>query len=402
MDIAVSYSQKENTNQAVQEACDHLITTLPGPPDFLIVYYTEFFNPRHIADNLLRTFPDAAVHGASTSRGIMVNDGFIAGRPGVLSLFGIHDPEGDYGVGIRFFKGDPRAAGAGAVRDSLENAGRPGESPHYIWMTATPGHEEEVLAGIESVLGPNVPVLGGSAADDTVSGDWSVIGNHTSSIEGVTVSAVFPSREPEFSFHSGYAATSKTGVVTRAKNRILKEINDRPAALVYNEWAGGVLEPVLPEGGNVLELTTWYPLARVKHYLGEIPLYLLSHPAKVFPDSSISLFTDIREYDRITLMAGNQENLISRAARVVESAMSINDYAPDEIRGALIVFCAGSMLTVSNTMQTVHQKIKSALGNIPFLTFFSFGEQGCLMRGANYHGNLMVAVILFSDQPSAL
>ncbi len=140
----------------------------------------------------------------------------------------------------------------------------------------------------------------------------------------------------------------------------------------------------------------------MKHQLGKVPLYLLSHPARVLPDSSISLFTHIQENDKVTLMAGDQKSLISRAARVVESVFSNNDYQPDNINGALIGFCAGSMMAVRDDLPEVHKEIKSVLGDIPFLTFFSFGEQGCLIEGANYHGNLMISVILFSNQPSAL
>ncbi len=123
-------------------------------------------------------------------------------------------------------------------------------------MTSTPGHEEEILAGIESVLGPNVPVLGGSAADNAVLGNWSVIGNGAGSREGVAVSAVFPSCEPGYSFHSGYSATSHFGIVTRAKDRVLQEIDGRPAARVYNEWTGGALEPVLPHGAVLCNIPT--------------------------------------------------------------------------------------------------------------------------------------------------
>jgi len=402
MHIFVSYSQKNDAREAAEQAFCDLTANMAGMPDFLFVCYTEVYDSRAICSTLSRLAPKVPVHGASSCRGVMTGSGFIPGSPGALGLFGIYDPDGDYGVGLRCFEENPGQSGAEAVAESLENAGRPGESPHFVWITATPGYEEKLLAGIESVLGPNVPVLGGSAADDTISGNWSVIGNGQSSRAAVAVSSVFSSVEPGFSFHSGYSPTSCFGVATKTNGRVLQEIDGRPAALVYNEWTGGAVTPVLSMGGNVVQSTNWYPLARFSHDLGKVPLYLLSHPETVLSDNSMSLFTDIHANDKITLMTGNRKSLINRAARVVESVLSSHDCQPDQVRGALIVFCAGSMLAVRDDMEEVQHKIKWVLGDVPFLTLFTFGEQGCLTEGANCHGNLMISVILFTNLPSAL
>ncbi|MFP4167226.1 MAG: FIST C-terminal domain-containing protein [Desulfonatronovibrionaceae bacterium] len=128
----------------------------------------------------------------------------------------------------------------------------------------------------------------------------------------------------------------------------------------------------------------------------------MSHPEKVFPDHSISLFTDIKDNDRITLMSGSRKSLVSRPTRVVESVLANNDYQPEQIQGALIDFCAGSMLAVRKDLNEVKRQLNALLGDVPYLTIFTFGEQGSLTKGANYHGNLMVSVILFSNRPSAI
>ena len=402
MHIAVSHSRKEDASEAVHEAFQDLRSGLDGPPDLIFAYYSQSLDPNGLADALAAIAPEIAVQGGSSSQGVLVNSGFISGNPAVLGLFGIHDPDGDFGVGLRDFDAGPRQAGAGAIRDSLQQAGRPGESPLFVWMTATPGCEEEVLSGIESVLGPNIPVMGGSAADDAVCGDWSIIGGERVLLQGVAVTCLFPSSEPGFSFHSGYSPSEHFGIATKTDGRILQEIDGRPAAQVYNEWTGGAVSQVLAEGGDVLHLTNWYPLARFKHQLGKVPLYLLSHPEKVLPDQSMSLFTEIDDRDRITLMTGSRSSLVNRPARVVESVLLNNDYRPEQINGALIVFCGGSMLAVRDDLDEARRRVRDLLGDVPFLTIFTFGEQGSLTQGANYHGNLMVSVILFSNRPSAL
>ncbi|MFP4167227.1 MAG: FIST signal transduction protein [Desulfonatronovibrionaceae bacterium] len=272
MRISVFWTRETDAREAAKEVFSQLSAEMPGTPDMVFAYYTEALDPTHLARSMAEFAPNAAVHGGSTCQGVLVNSGFVSGTPGILGVLALHDPDGDFGTSICEFGNDPEQAAAKAVRESLSNAGRPGESPLFVWISSTPGREEKILAGIESVLGPNIPVLGGSAADDAVAGNWSVIGNGSASTEGVAVTSFFPSQEPGFSFHSGYSPTSHFGVATETEGRILKEIDGRPAALVYNDWTEGAISSVLPRGGDVLGLTSWYPLARFKHQLGKVPL----------------------------------------------------------------------------------------------------------------------------------
>jgi hypothetical protein len=62
--------------------------------------------------------------------------------------------------------------------------------------------------------------------------------------------------------------------------------------------------------------------------------------------------------------------------------------------GALVVYCAGCMLTVGGRMSEVPEQLDAAL-NAPFLGVFTFGEQGRLGAAANRHGNLMISVVAF-------
>ena len=402
MKIAVSHSRKDNPAQAAKEAFERLTAKMAVPIHMLLVYYTEALDPGIIAGTLSELAPNVPIHGGSTSQGILTDAGFIAGRPGALGLLGIFDPDGQYGTAFCDYAEGAYQAGVSAIQKSLQNAGRPGESPLLVWMTATPGKEEEVIAGIQSVVGPHVTILGGTAADDTISGNWSIIGNSETGQEGVVLSAFFPSTEPGFSFHSGYSPTRHGGLVTRAHDRILHEIDNRPAAEVYDEWTGGVVSAALTKGENILRVTNHFPLARVTHRLGRVPLYLLSHPERILPDASIALFTDIRTNEHVSLMIGNRASLVQRPVRVIQSILENNDYKLEQIQGALIVFCAGSMLAVQNDLGRVHRMMQALLPGVPFLTIFTFGEQGFLHGGDNYHGNLMISAMLFSDEPSAL
>ena len=70
---------------------------------------------------------------------------FTEGRSG-SGFLAISDPEGDYSSAIEpVIGGDAQGAAAAALIEALRRAGRPGEEPDLVWLTATPDQEEQVI-----------------------------------------------------------------------------------------------------------------------------------------------------------------------------------------------------------------------------------------------------------------
>jgi hypothetical protein len=212
----------------------------------------------------------------------------------------------------------------------------------------------------------------------------------------VVISVFFPSVEISYAFRSGYDPTSLTGKVTKAQGRTLYEIDGRPAAELYNEWTNGLVADAISTGGNVLAATTLAPLGREVGRVGDVPYYKLSHPDQITADGALTLFTDIDVGDDIVLMQGSRNSLVTRAGRVTQAAIDAGSLATGAIAGALVIYCAGCMLTVQPDMAGVADEIGSALNQAPFLGVFTFGEQGCFVGHENSHGNLMISVVVFS------
>ena len=95
------------------------------------------------------------------------------------------------------------------------------------------------------------------------------------------------------------------------------------------------------------------------------------------------------------MMSGTRSSLISRAGRVARAALGAGNLTPDQICGALVIYCAGCMLTIQDQMDEVAAEVRDALGGKPFIGAFTFGEQGCFIGGENHHGNLMISVVVF-------
>ena len=363
----------------------------PTAPDFIAIHQsvTHQFPQTSLPDT-------TAIHGATSCLGVMSQEGpFIDDG---LGAFAIWDGDGDYGTGLHPLGDDSRDAARRATQDALFAADRPGEAPDIIWLSCSPGSEEAILQGIEDVVGPNVPILGGSAADNSVEGDWQVFDAKVSVGDGMIVSVLFPSKPMSFAYHNGYAPTENHGTVTKADGRLLQEIDGKPAAEVYRNWTGDCVVPAeITTRAAILSESTLSPLGRPLDDVSGVPFYLLLHPAGVQPDGTLELFADVAVGDKLTLMNGAPAQLTQRAGKVAALAAESGHLTPAEIAGALIVYCGGCMLAVQDQLDDVSQGVVAALPHVPFLGVYTFGEQGMVMGGRNRHGNLMISAIVFAS-----
>ncbi|MFO0586408.1 MAG: FIST N-terminal domain-containing protein [Polyangiaceae bacterium] len=392
---ASAWATDSNTRDAVSKAYAALSERLGGAPRYLVVHASVTHDLAEIATTLRALAPGVPVHGGTSCLGVMTEEGFHSDGGTGLGMFGVLDPDGAYGVGSAENEGDPAKAAADAARAAIERAGRAGEAPAMLWITGTPGHEERTLAALASVVGPNVPVAGGSAADNDVSGHWSQFTSEAVHRQGVVVSALYPSSNVVFHFHSGYDPTSTRARITRGSGRRIDELDGEPAAVVYNRWLGGALSDALAAGGNILPRTTLQPLGRVAGHVGDVAYHQLIHPDSITKEGALTLFADVTEGEELVLMRGSPESLVTRAGRVARSAVEQSGAPEKKPLGALVIYCAGCMLTIRERMDDVVKSIDEGLSGQPFLGAFTFGEQGCLMSGKNRHGNLMISVLAF-------
>jgi hypothetical protein len=391
MKAATAFSTSASAGAALDQAFSTLSSRLGATPDLLVMSYTEAFAPDDLARAASLLPASVRVHGSSSCLGAMTDEGYHSNGP-VLALLGVSDPEGAFGTASEPLDGGARAAGARAAVRAVEEAQRPGEVPSMIWLGTAPGEEEAILLGIADVVGARVPVYGGSSGDNAIKGAWSQVQRGRALQNGVIVSALFPSGEVSCAFSSGYSPTSSKGRITRAGHRLIIEIDGEPAALVYNRWSAGAIEAYLG-GGDILMATTMHPLGRVAATIEGVAQHLLIHPSGVDANHGVTVFADVAEGEEIVLMTGSRESLIGRIRGVADAARAA---APSGFKptGALVIYCAGCMLAVRDDITRVVDGLREALGGLPFLGSFTFGEQGCFVRGTNRHGNLGISVVL--------
>ncbi|MGB9622073.1 MAG: FIST signal transduction protein [Brevinematia bacterium] len=360
--------------------------------DWAVCYTTVDVDIKSLLNKISEVAPKIKIFGCSSFQGVFTPEGFLRGAHFLVSSQ--NDGIEAYPVIYECSAEDAKEKTILACKEIEKNFG----SPDVILMHAVPGFEERVVEGIDEVFLKKVKVYGGSAADDDISGKWFIFSGNKVLNQGVLLVAFRSAKKIYSTFLSGYLPTNKKGIITKAEGRIVYEIDNRPAALVYNEWTNGSISEYLEKGGIILAPTTLRPLGRVIGEVMGIKNYLLSHPHSVIPENkALTLFTEFKVGDEVILMSGYKSALFDRARQVVERALGV-DKNRVKLKGAIFIYCGGCVGAIIDEVNNVVEQYRFALSEAPFVGAATFGEQGCFIirEKENRHGNLMANSILFS------
>jgi hypothetical protein len=395
--IVVSISTASDEAQAASELASKLRQQAAGAPvGGGLVYATAGVRTEALQRALVEQLPGVPFIGATSCQGVGSPEGFHTER--VVSALWFVGDGFRFGVSASARPADVREQGRALAREALRQGNIPPEDARFAVVHATPGEEESLLAGFTDVLPRRTLLVGGSAADNDISGQWSVWSSTGFHSTGAVLAVCdWPWRLSAIC-QGGYLVTRRQGVVTRAEGRTLYTIDGRPAAEVYNEWLDGQLQPFLESGGTVLGKTTLCPLG-VPRQTDGYDTHLIVHPEKVLlPERALTLFADVKEGERVVLMRSTEGTLVTQGGRMAEWALGSSGIPRNELAGAILVYCAGCMLTIQKHIPEMLQGFQRVVGQTPYVSLFTFGEQGCVMPERPEHGNLMTSLLLLGNR----
>ena len=328
----------------------------------------------------------APIIGCTSSAGIIVPDGFISSDHGFTGILALGDPDAQVGVAASERGKDPRETGKKVAIEAMKKADKKC-APAYIYMIASPAEEEFYIKGIEDVVG-RVPIFGGSAADNTVEGKWSIYTNDTIFSDGVAVAFFYTDKEMENVYTGEYHETSNSGIITKIKgNRTLVEIDGEPAIKKYASWTGNKLKDL--EADNLLVTTITAPLG-VKDRLGD--LVAIRHPMYGNKDGSMNIGANLAVNTAVIQMEATVDELINSTGKTMKE---LNKQMKGEVGAYLLVHCGGRRLGIGDRIDEVAKQLKKEAKGVPFITIFTFGEYGVKDHGANTTGGLMLSFTAF-------
>lgn len=355
-------------------------------PGMAFVYSGVQYNQKEMLDAIKAELPGVPLIGNTSFTGVITPDGFKGAAEGFVGIMAMEDSEMTTGVAGMPKNGDARATGQAVAKAALKKAGR-ADAPDYFYMSAPSGEEEFYLKGIEDVIG-RVPFFGGSAADNTIAGEWLLYTDEMVTPDGIGVAFFYTGKPYANKFTGAYTETKNVGVITKLDGpRTLVEIDGVPACQKYMKWTGCSKEDV--SGGNLLVTCITHPLG-VKDRLGD--LIAIRHPMNGNADGSMNVGNNMAVGTAVIQMDGSVDRLISSVGETLDGLKS---KIGGEIGALHLVHCGGRRAGIDNRIDEVVDQIKSHVGNIPFITEFTFGEYGLEDDGINTCGGLMLSFTAF-------
>lgn len=419
-EVGTGWSVKENPEEAVREAVQMALEGKENKaPEFAVIFVSSgteaeavLFEARKLLGNEAKIYG-----GTSDSRAVMTDRGLVKvtergyeyaskeGKRG-LAVMTVTSEDIVFGVGSADFSAYPsvQEGSKAAILDAIKSAGKPrNEVPRLTLVTPTIGVEEEVIEGIEEVVGKNSLILGGTSGGP----EFGVFGENKVYHEGVSLAVIYTDLPVGWIFEGGFDVRGPhTGVVTKVEGQAIVEIDNRPALDIYDEWLGGGIEKLYEEVGEpsrIRDLLTLHPIYRKYTSPSGQDYFLFSHPwpkDDTLKDRSIMTSTKIKVGERIYLSHGTWETFINRIGNLPAKA---------KVQGGIDVgkkllfgigyICAGVMGVIPETeREKMPLLMNYASGSAPFIASFSWGECGYFPGIGSKHGNLLTSFIVIGHK----
>lgn len=355
-------------------------------PKVGLLFTSIKYNQNDVIKGIKSVSPDLKVIGCTSSGAIMTPDGIISSDDGFAGMMVLEDNELTVGVAASPRGNDPRATGRKIAREAMADAGKK-YAPVAFAMFASPAEEEYYLKGIQDELG-EIPMFGGSAADDAVVGEWKVFCENQSFGDGCAIALFYTTKEIKNVFTGAYNETDNVGIVTKVEDdRRIVEIDHVPALKKYAEWTG--LNPDELMGQNLLVASIPMALG-VKTIQGD--LTAVRHPMVGNPDYSFNVGAKVAEKTAIIQLQTDVDGLIEGAVS------TIKELKQDFKAGAMfLVHCGGRKLHIGDRVDEDFVAIKNAAGDTPFIVAFTFGEYGQRNHSGATIGGLSLSFTGFSE-----
>ena len=354
------------------------------------VYGSCGYDTDDMMSGVAEALPETAALGNTSFTGIITPEGFISSDDGFVGVMAFSGDDLTVGTAGSPRGDDPFETGRKVALEAMKAAGMD-KAPNFFYMAASPAEEELYLKGISSVIG-RVPFFGGSAADNSISGDWKLYCGDKSFADGVIVAFFYGDLNLTNLFTGAYRETADCGVITKVKGaRTLCEIDGVPATEKYREWAGCSKEAVT--GGNLLVTCVLSPLG-VKDRLGD--LIAIRHPMNGNEDGSMAVGNGLAEKTCVIRMEATVDELISSTGQTLNALLE--KMAPAKPLAFHLVHCGGRRAGIGDRIDEVAAQIKKAAGDVPFIVEFTFGEYGYESDNNNTSGGLMLSFSGFSTK----
>lgn len=269
------------------------------------------------------------------------------------------------------------AVGEGAKQDSFsagektaKSLKEKGEHPSLI-VVLTEGLAENgaaIVRGIQEVFGDQMPIMGGAAGDDfAFEKTYQYCQDQV--LEGAVVAvALYGEVSFGVGVRHGWEPIGLPMEVTEAEGATLKEIDNKPALSIYEEYFGKESQELVEQ--PLARMAYTYPLGMKIEGKEE---FLIRDVVTANEEGEITAAAEIPEGTEVRLMLGERSKAIQAATRAATEAKQ--QLAGKTPVAAVVFDCMARNKLLGMDRDKEIQAIEDVIGEeVPLIGFYTYGE----------------------------
>lgn len=365
--IGIGFSKNLDTLKAAQEAAEQAKFNLHSSNiDLAIVLNTSHYNPSEFIPFLVNQLHKTRLLGSSTAA-IVLSDRIEMRGIAVLLM---------YSEDIRFETSsidnlhlqDFKSAGLQLAKTCLSDYGKEHRKLFMFFADGLLQNLSHFNSGLIESFEGIFPIIGAGSSDDFHFQKTYQYYNNTVLVSGAC-GVLFGGRmQVGTSCRHGWRPLGKPRIVNKCENNVIKLIDDKPAAQIYQEYFEDTAETL--KASSLAHLNTRYPLGTP---LGQNREYLLRNIINTLDDDSIVLQDGIPAGKQIHLMIGNKESCLQAAE---QAALEVKTQMKGRTPKLIFIFESLARYRIlGRSANTEIQRIREILGTaVPIFGMYSFGE----------------------------
>lgn len=222
----------------------------------------------------------------------------------------------------------------------------------------------KLVEGMREDIIDDIPITGGLAGDGTLFQSTYVISNDYAKRNQIAVAALYGPVKTGCASVGGWDTFGIERIVTKSKENVLYEMDNKPALDLYKEYLGEKAAN-LPASGLLFPLSV-----RLKDAEEGIVRSVLSVNEE---DKSLIFAGDIPKNSYCKLMRSNYNNLLNGSMKAAELAVDM--IGVEKIDLAILISCVGRKVIFKQRIDEEIEVIREIVGTNTAITgFYSYGE----------------------------
>lgn len=392
--VGVGKSKEIDSFTAGSIAANNALEQLgSNQPNLVFVFASSRFDHLQLLRGIKSIIPNCPLVGCTTA-GEITSQGPDKKSVVVLAIES-NSLHAAVGLGKNLGK-DSRRAGQEVAHDVIVKT-RQGLARHAFMMLADGlnGNGVDIIRGVQEVLGTSFPIVGGSAADDFLFAKTFQF--YDENVYQDSVCGILFSGDISIGIGArhGWYPLGKPRIVTDAVHNIIKKLDGKPAARIYEDYFGKRVADLRNE--PMARMSVMYPLGMS---IPEEEECIIRNAMKVDVEGSLICAGEVPKGSEIRVMMGSKETALKAAQKAAEIALGAL-----RKKKASLVFVFDSVsrerlfgLKSKEEIEIV-QKIFGP--DTPVVGFYTYGEQAPLGAtinlGQTFFHNETIVVFAISE-----